>query len=108
MLTFKEKRSLQGTVEARLNDLEQPDLKFMEKRKFQVELDQALNRLDGEKTQSKTPLYDALVAGKHDKEPPLRFLARVEAVVRELGEEFEPVKAPVVTYTEKNVKPKEA
>lgn len=104
-LSFKEKRALQKTVAAKQEELAQGGLGFRDKRAAQKAMNAALEKLNAKVEAGATsPLLADLIAGKFNDLPPLRFLGKLEEVVKSLDGDVEPVKEPVVEYVKVNGK----
>ena len=102
-LGFKEKRALQKVVAEKQAALTEGGLGFRDKREAQKAMQEALAKLSAAVDAGKTsPKLEALIAGKYNGEPPVRFLKILEEVVQELGGDIDPVKEPVIRYIEAN------
>lgn len=99
-----EKRTLQRTVQEKIEGLEGSSLNPREKRQLQTALDEALSKLlgEGQAEKQKTGKLDDLIAGKFNHLSPQEFLRILEEVVQEVGGDIEPIKPPAVNYIEAN------
>lgn len=101
-LSFKEKRTLQKTVAAKMEELKGGSLSFKEKRAAQKELKDAFEKLqvkvEGNVENAK---LKELVDGKYNNLKPLEFIGVLKEIVDEI-KDIEPVKDPTIAYVEAN------
>lgn len=101
-LSFKEKRALQKTVAAKMDELKAGTLSFKEKRAAQKELKDAFEKLQVQVEQKvENQKLQDLVAGKYNDLKPLEFIGVLKEIVSEIND-IEPVKPPTIAYCEAN------
>ena len=105
-ISFKEKRALQKTVAAKLEELKSGNLPFKEKRAAQKELKDAFTKLDvkidtkGGEEVTNEKLKD-LIAGKFNNLKPLEFITVLKEIVKDV-KDIAPVKPPTIAYCNVN------
>ena len=101
-LSFKEKRAAQTSLAESLKALANAKLTFAEKRKEQKSVSLQLSILNGTNVQTGNSKLDDLIAGKYNDYAPEKFIATLEEIGKELQEDIEPLKQPVVNYVVHN------
>lgn len=103
-LEFKEKRKLTKLVHAKVQELNGGGLSFKEKRTTTKMLIAAVEKLKGAVNKVASETLEKMLNGDFYKYTPVRFLAKMKKVVKELGGKVEPLKPPVLKYIDLNAK----
>lgn len=102
-LSFKEKRSLTKTVNAKVEELNSGGLSFKDKRAATKALNDAVLKLTSKEIDTKgSKILVKLIAGEYDSLAPLRFLSMLEKAAEEIGGDIEPIKPLAISYIDKN------